>query len=200
MSYPSRKNTLKVKSYGATVHAAQRLGKARTSVNFAMEKCWHRRWVSSLPRDSLLLALRSIPFSFDVFCNGKFDHCGCECVFRGLLPHHWQRNMSMRAHVHLYPVGQHSGLVLVLDRKGERQLNIPGCRDIHCSCRDIPTYTTPSRSGVAYKADNVHCALVPNLFPGGIITYHPGGFRGGGLGVQGNYSGRWFKAYNTSRT
>ena len=59
---------------GATVHAAQRLGKARTSVNFAMEKCWHRRWVSSLPRASLLLALRSVPFSFDVFCNGKFDH------------------------------------------------------------------------------------------------------------------------------
>ena len=57
VSYPSRKkNTLVVKSYGATVHAAQQLGKAQTPVNFATEKCWHRRWVSSLPRDSLLLA------------------------------------------------------------------------------------------------------------------------------------------------
>ena len=99
-----KKNTLVVKSYGATVHAAQRLGKARTPVNFATEKYWHRRWVSSLPRDSLLLASISLPFSFDVFCKGKFDHCGRECVFRGLVPHHWQRNMSMRAHVHLYPV------------------------------------------------------------------------------------------------
>ena len=135
-----KKNTLVVKSYGATVHAAQQLGKARTPVNFATEKCWHRRWVSSLPRDSLLLASRSLPFSFDVFCNGNFDRCGHECVFRGLVPHHWQRNMSMRAHVHLYPVGQHSGLVLVLDRKGERQLNIPGCRDIHCSSSPPPEY------------------------------------------------------------
>jgi hypothetical protein len=30
-------------------------------------------------------------------------------------------------------VTKREGLVLVLDRKGERQLNIPGCRYIHCS-------------------------------------------------------------------
>jgi hypothetical protein len=62
-----------------------------------------------IPAKGLIVAgfaFRSfLQFSFDVFCNGKFDHCGRECVFRGLVPHHWQRNMSMRAHVHLYSVG-----------------------------------------------------------------------------------------------
>ena len=35
------------------------------------------------------------------------------------------------------------GLVLVLDRKGERQLNIPGCRDIHCLNPPPPVQSPP---------------------------------------------------------
>ena len=96
------------------------------------EKCWHRRWVSSLPRDSLLLASIHL-----MFCNGKFENV--PLCFSVTYCHPSNKGKRYGDHLHLISaldrevstnrgVNQHRGSCLVFFWSEARRMSSSDCR------------------------------------------------------------------------